>query len=436
MRRREVTNWSKLQRFSPRETLRPRSEDELAGIVRRAAAEGRRVKVMGAGHSFTAIAVTPDIHVRINALDQLHEIDEAHGLVTVGAGITLKRLNRLLDGHGLALTNMGDIDAQTLAGAISTGTHGTGLAYGGIATQVRRLRMITADGAVVDVDPATDPELFACARVGLGALGILTRVTLQTVPAFRIWAEETSHPLDEVLEGWPELIRRNDHVEFFFMPGGTNAARKINNRTDEPVAPRPRARYVSEKLLTENIGFGAVNRLARRRPKLASTVARMLDESEFERSYIDVSHRVFTTPRWVHFYESEWSVPLHAVEDVVRELNGFARTLGASMTFPVEVRCAAADDIALSTATGADRGYIATHVFWGTPYDEYFAGFWSIVRTVGGRPHWGKLHAETAETLAPLYPEWARFQTARSRADPEGRFTNSYLDRVLGPATT
>jgi len=316
---------------------------------------------------------------------------------------------------------------------VSTGTHGTGLAYGGIATQIRGLRMITPNGDVVDIDANHEPELFRCARVGLGALGIITRVTLQAVPSFRLHAVESSHSLDDVLEAWPDTIRSNDHAEFFFMPGGRNAARKINNRTDEPAAPLSRRRYIADKLVAENIGFGVINRVARRLPRAAPTVAKLLNGSEMNRDYVDVSHKVFSTPRWVHFYESEWSLPLDSLVPAVREINAFARTLGKPVTFPIEVRCAAADDIPLSTANGSDRGYIAAHVFWGTPYDEYFSGLWSIVREFDGRPHWGKMHAETAETLAPCYPEWDHFQSARRRADPEGRFTNSYLDRVLGP---
>ena len=341
MARREITNWSQLQRFQPREIFTPRSEDELAAIVARAGVEGRRIKVMGAGHSFTAIAVTPDFHVTIHALDQLHHVDQSSGVVTVGAGITLKKLNRELDRYGLALTNMGDIDKQSIAGAVSTGTHGTGLAYGGIATQIRGLRMITPNGDVVDIDANHEPELFRCARVGLGALGIITRVTLQAVPSFRLHAVESSHSLDDVLEAWPDTIRVNDHAEFFFMPGGRNAARKINNRTDEPAAPLSRRRYIADKLVAENVGFGVINRVARRLPRAAPTVAKLLNGSEMNRDYVDVSHKVFSTPRWVHFYESEWSVPLDSLVPAIREINAFARTLGKPVTFPIEVRCAA-----------------------------------------------------------------------------------------------
>ena len=319
MARREITNWSQLQRFQPREIFTPRSEDELAAIVARAGVEGRRIKVMGAGHSFTAIAVTPDFHVTIHALDQLHHVDQSSGVVTVGAGITLKKLNRELDRYGLALTNMGDIDKQSIAGAVSTGTHGTGLAYGGIATQIRGLRMITPNGDVVDIDANHEPELFRCARVGLGALGIITRVTLQAVPSFRLHAVESSHSLDDVLEAWPDTIRVNDHAEFFFMPGGRNAARKINNRTDEPAAPLSRRRYIADKLVAENVGFGVINRVARRLPRAAPTVAKLLNGSEMNRDYVDVSHKVFSTPRWVHFYESEWSVPLDSLVPAIRD---------------------------------------------------------------------------------------------------------------------
>ena len=219
------------------------------------------------------------------------------------------------------------------------------------------------------------------------------------------------------------------------MPGGRNAAVKINDRTQEPARPMRRRDYVVDKMLGENLGFGLINRVARRAPRLAPRVARLLNDSEVDRDYVDTSFRVFTTPRLVHFYESEWSVPLTELPDVITEVNRFARTLGKPVTFPIEVRCAAADDIPLSTASGEERGYVAAHVFWGTPYDEYFTGLASIVRAVGGRPHWGKLHAETATTLAPVYPHWDRFRAARRQADPEGRFTNSYLDRVLGPVS-
>ena len=435
MRRGTVANWSQLEQFRPAVIARPQSEDELAALVRQAAVDGRRVKVMGAGHSFTGIAVTTDVHVTIERLNQLHGIDSASGLVTVGAGITVRSLNHLLDAHGLALENMGDIDKQSIAGAISTGTHGTGLRYGGMATQVRGLRIIDGTGETLDIDPATNAELWACARVGLGALGLLTRVTLQTVPAFRLHASEKTEPLEAVLEQWPELIGTHDHTEFYFMPSGRKAAVKINTRSQDIAEPLPRHRYVLDKLGGENLAFGLVNRVARRAPRTAPAIARIVEASTGARDYRDVSYRVFTTPRWVHFYETEWAVPLDALIDVINEVRDFARTLDSPVTFPIEVRCAAGDDIPLSTAYGRPTGYLAAHVYWKTPYESYFNGLGDITRAAGGRPHWGKLHSETAASLEPRYLEWSRFAAARKLADPESRFTNDYLDRVLGPVT-
>jgi len=433
---RTVHNWSRLQQFAPSDIQRPKSEDQLATLVAQAAHTGQRIKAMGAGHSFTAIAVTNDIHITIEHLDQLHSVDVNSGIVTVGAGITIKKLNRLLERYGLALENMGDIDKQSIAGAINTGTHGTGLAYGGIATQVRAMRIIDGTGETHDIDANQNADLFACARVGLGALGIVTRVTLQTVPAFRLHAAEETRPLEAVLEQWPELITQQDHAEFYFMPGGRKAAVKINTRTLDQPKPLPRHRYVTDKLVGENIAFGIVNRVARRTPRAAPTIARLITNSTGTRQYQDVSYKVFTTPRWVHFYETEWAVPLHALTDIITEFNTFARDLDQRVTFPVEVRCAAGDDIALSTASGHATGYIAAHVYWGTPYQQYFNGLWDITRSAGGRPHWGKLHQETADTLKPRYPAWQRFATARALIDPAGRFRNDYLDRTLGPITS
>ena len=432
VRRPHVSNWARNQRFRPQEIARPASEDELGAVVASATAENQRVRVMGAGHSFTAAAVTNDTHVTIHDLDQIHHVDTGSGKVTVGAGITVRALNRLLDGHGLALANMGDIDKQSIAGAISTSTHGTGLAFTGFGAQVVGLRIVDPSGAARDIDANNDPEVFANARVSLGALGVISRVTLQTVPSFQIHAIEQPEPLDEVLDGWRERIDTTDHFEFFMLPGSQNAMTKTNRRTDEPPAPLSRFGYVRDKILAENIGFDLLCRVARRWPGSVPKVSKVIDAASGRREYTDRSFDVFTTPRMVKFYETEWSLPVDAIPDAVREVNAMARSLAAPIIFPIEVRATAGDDIPLSTAHGRESGYIAAHVYQGTPHDEYFANIAAIARAHGGRPHWGKLHNETAETLAGLYPEWDRFQAARAAADPEGRFSNTYLDTVLG----
>lgn len=431
-KRPHVSNWARNQRFRPREIARPASEDELGATIAAAAANNQRVRAMGAGHSFTAAAVTDDTHVTIHDLDQIHHLDVASGRVTVGAGITIRALNRALDGHGLALANMGDIDKQSLAGAISTSTHGTGLAFTGFGGQVTGLRLVGPFGESRDIDANNHPEVFANARVSLGALGVISRVTLQTVPSFRLHAIEQSERLDDVLNSWRERIDTADHFEFFMLPGSQNAITKTNHRTDEPTAPLSRVGYVRDKILLENVGLDVLCRVVRRWPGSVAKVSKVIDAAGGHREYTDRSFDVFTTPRIVKFYETEWSVPVDAIPDAVREVNAMARSLAAPIIFPIEVRATAGDDVPLSTAHGRESGYIAAHVYQGTSHDEYFANIAAIARAHGGRPHWGKLHNETAESLAALYPDWDRFQAARSAADPEGRFSNAYLERVLG----
>lgn len=403
------------------------------GIVREAASAGERVKVVGAGHSFTGIALTDGRLIRLDRYRAVLHIDRERRRATVQAGIPLRRLNEELDAHGLALENLGDIADQSIAGAIATATHGTGRRFGGIATQVVAMRLIAGDGSVVDCSPEQEPEVFRCARVGLGALGIVSTVTLQCAPAFRLHAIEEPLRVDAVLEALNEHVDGNDHFEFFWLPHTGWALTKRNRRTDEPPAPRGRWREFRDDILFQNVAFGLMCRLGRLRPALIPRLAR-LAPSAGRTEYIDKSYRVFATPRLVRFYEMEYAIPREAAREALNQVRDFVAKSGLRISFPVEVRFTAADDIPLSTAYGRETCYIAVHVYRGMPYQQYFTAVEQIMDGYGGRPHWGKLHCQTAETLAPRYPEWEAFQQVRRRLDPEGRFSNQELERVLGRA--
>jgi FAD-linked oxidoreductase len=425
------SNWAGNERCAPAAVEHPASEDELAHLVKRAAAEGRTVKAVGAGHSFTDIACTTGVQVQLDRYGELLEADRATGQVTVQAGITLGRLNDLLWDMGMALPNLGDIAYQSIAGAISTSTHGTGLRLGGLATQVTALRTVTGDGSVLAASAADDPDLFAAARVGLGAVGMLSTVTLQTVPAFNLRAVEEPMRMDAVLRDIDRLAEDNDHFEFYWVPHTGWALTKRNNRTGDPVGGRSAVREFVDRTLLENVAFGAVCRLGRWRPSLIPRLSKALP-STGRTEYVNRCYRVFTSPRLVHFYEMEYSLPRAACADALRQLMAWVDSSGLRLSFPVEVRFAAADDIWLSTANGEDRCYIAVHVYQGMPYEQYFRAVEAIMDPLGGRPHWGKLHYQTAATLARMYPDWDRFQAVRDRVDPERRLTNDYLKRVLG----
>ncbi|MET0903740.1 MAG: D-arabinono-1,4-lactone oxidase [Acidimicrobiales bacterium] len=428
------TNWAGNQSCAPAAIRRPTSEDELVAIVTEAAAAGARVKCVGAGHSFTPIACTDGALLDLSGYDQVVGHGPEDRTITVQSGITLSRLCEELDLRGLALENMGDIAYQSIAGATATATHGTGWHFGNISSRIVGLRLIAGDGSIVVATPDENPDVLEAARVGAGALGIVSTVTIQAVRAFRLHAIEEPMRVDEILDDFDGFMSSADHVEFYWVPHTGWALTKRNRRTDEPAAPRGKAKEVIDDLILPNVAFGALCRIGRRRPTWIPRMAKILP-STGRLEYTDRSDRVFTSPRKVHFYEMEYAIPRDAVPEALNRVRSLVDESGIQLSFPVEVRVVAPDDIPLSTAHGRATGYIAVHVYQGTPYDAYFQGVERIMDTYGGRPHWGKMHFQGHETLADRYPRWDEFQSVRRRLDPEGRFTNPYLQRVLGPLT-
>lgn len=425
-------NWSGIQRCAPSHIERPSTESELSDVVREAHAAGERVKVAGSGHSFTGIALTDGRMIDMSRYGAVLSVDRERGTATVQAGIKLSKLNGTLEANGLALPNLGDIEYQTVAGAISTGTHGTGIQYHGIASQVAGIRLIAGDGSLIDCSPDQEPEVFQAARVGLGALGLLSTVTLQCVPSFTLQAVEMPVRFDEVLETLDELVNSNDHFECYYVPHTNWCLTKRNNRANGGApSPRPRWREFFDDVVMQNVAFEAMCRLGRLAPGLIPRLAKVVAGSG-RTDYSDASHRVFTSPRLVRFNEMEYSIPREAAAEAITRVRDFIDRSDLRISFPIEVRFLAADDIPLSMAHGRESCFIAVHMYAGTPYQQYFEGVEQIMNSYGGRPHWGKLHFQTAQTLAPRYPEWDAFQRARARLDPNGMFSNDYLDRVLG----
>jgi L-gulono-1,4-lactone dehydrogenase len=425
-------NWGHNQQCHPAAVESPGSELEVVEAVRRAAAAGQTVKAVGSGHSFTGAACTDGRHVRLDRLDRVIAIDEEALTVTVEAGIPLWRLNEELAVRGLALANLGDIDRQTISGAIATATHGTGVRLGGLATFVRGLEMVTAGGELLRCSADEEPEVFHCARVGLGALGIVTKVTLQCVPTFRLHALELPAMWDDVMENLDDLVARNEHFEFYWLPHTDRCSTKENNRTTEPVRRKDKLHTWRDEIALPNAVFGTACWIGRAAPSLIPAIAGRLAGTFGRLELVDRSDRIFCSPRLVHFVEMEYSIPREHAKEAVGAVRDLIDDRGLLISFPIEVRFVAADDIPLSTASGRESCYIAVHVHAGAEYEPYFRGVEAIMDRFGGRPHWGKLHFQNAVTLAPRYPEFERFRAARRRLDPDLRFTNEYLDRVLG----
>ncbi|MCU1484261.1 MAG: FAD-dependent oxidoreductase [Actinomycetia bacterium] len=422
-------NWAGNQSADPVAVEHPSYREDLVRIVREAGT--RRIKAVGAGHSFTAIAVTDGIQVQLDRYARLVSVDRESGLVTVESGMPLHQLNALLLQHGLGLTNMGDVDAQTISGAISTGTHGTGRSSASLAAQVVGLELVLASGEVVTCSATERPDLFAAACVGLGALGLISTVTIQTEPAFLLEADERPMPLDDVLDGIDELVAANEHFEYYWFPHTATALVKRNNRTDGPPRPLGLRGLLDDEVLSNGL-FRLTCEVAKARPDLTARINGIAAKALGARTYVDAAPRVFTSPRRVRFKEMEYAIPRAELAPVVRELQSFVESSGLQISFPVEVRVAPADDLWLSTASGRDSAYVAVHVFRGTDHERYFEGAERIFTAAGGRPHWGKLHTRTADDLRASYPRFDDFVRLRDELDPDRRFANDYLDRVLG----
>jgi len=425
-------NWTGDQRCTPRAVERPASIEEVAAAVERAREQGSRVRVAGAGHSFSDIACSDGLMLKLDRLAGVSDVDRSSGLVRVQAGITIRELSARLLGHGLALENLGDIDVQSMAGAISTATHGTGARLRNISSQVTEMTLVLADGSTLVCSPEHEPEVFRAARVGLGALGVVVELTLQCVPAFTLRGVDAPAPLAETLDRFHELALGNDHFEFFVFPYADAALTRTNNRTE--AAPRPRGRasaYANDVLLT-NHAFELFCRAGRRLPRMIPRINRLVTRLAGSSVRVERSADIFASPRLVRFTEMEYALPRENTPQAVRQVMAMIEERRLAVPFPIEVRTVAPDDAFLSTAAGRESGFVAVHMYSGMAWEPYFRAVESIMDDLGGRPHWGKRHFQTAATLRPRYPEWDRFQAVRARLDPQGLFANDWTERVLG----
>jgi L-gulonolactone oxidase len=423
-------NWAGDQRCAPVAIERPASEQEVAEAVGRAAERELSVRVAGAGHSFTDIVCTDGVLFDLSRMDRV--LDQDGELVRVQAGATLHALGSQLAQRGLALENQGDIDAQALAGALQTATHGTGVRFGNLSSRVEGLRVVTGAGEAVEL---AGDDLRA-ARVGLGALGVVTEVTLRALPLYTLHRRDEKRPLGETLDRLDEHVDSNDHFEFFAFPYTDEALTRTTRRSHEQPPDRPERRLSLQEDLLENAALELICRAGRLAPAQIPRLNRLITRLASSSEKVDRSARVYASRRSVRFTEMEYAIPrAHAREAVERVIDLIERRRLA-VSFPIEVRFSAPDDAYLSTASGRETAYVAVHVYRGMEFESYFRGVEAIMDEYGGRPHWGKRHYQTAATLSGRYPGWDAFRAARARLDPDGLFENDYTRRVLGPASS
>ncbi len=432
MRLPPVKNWSQQLSWSPAELAYPGSEEAIVQLVQRAAESGRKVRAIGSGHSFTPLVPTDDVLVSLDRYQGLVSVKRETLRATVRGGTKLHTLGELLFAEGMAMENMGDIDAQSIAGTISTGTHGTGVEFGTISTQVVGLRFVNGKGEVVSCSPEDKPELFRCMQVSLGALGIITEVTLQCVPAYRLALENRKEPLEAVLADLENRKQHNRNFEFYWMPYTGTAWTKSSNAVSGEQPDQDNWLNKASEYLLENVAFKVLCDLAHAVPAMNKPVARISAASVPTLRKVYHSHRVYATKRMVRFMEMEYNVPAEAYADVFQEIRRRVNTGGFNVHFPIENRWVKADQIPLSPAYGRDSAYIACHVYHKKPFRPYLEALEAIFRAHGGRPHWGKWNSLKAADVAELYPEFPVFLRHREQHDPDGVFRTPYLEKLLG----
>lgn len=428
------SNWSGSVQCTPIEVLLPESEEDIINIVHRANEHGKKIRVVGSGHSFSNLVETNDYILSLDNFRGIIEVAKDKMQVRVKAGTKIKEFGSLLFEHGLAQENLGDIDVQSLAGAISTGTHGTGTAFGNLSTQVTGIRFINGKGEIVNCSATENPDIFKAAQISLGTLGVITELTFKALPAYKLEFSSGKESLDEVLENFGRYNKENRNFEFYWFPHTNIVQTKFSNVTNLPAKEYGTANYITDMLL-ENHAFGALSKITNWFPKSSKMVAQISAKAVSTSHKINWSHKVYSLPRLVKFHEMEYNIPIESFKEVKRDVQRAFDKHKFDVHFPTENRFVKGDDIWLSPAYERDSAYIAFHVYKPNPYKGYFKVMEDICASVGGRPHWGKMHTRTFNELTNLYPKWNDFHAIRSQMDPNGIFMTSYMERICETAT-
>jgi len=411
-------------RAAPAEFVRPKTQAELSQIV----AGARKVRVVGAGHSFMPLCETDGTLISLADMEGDVELSADGARARAPAGWSLAKLTAALWEKGASLINQGDVNPQALAGAIATGTHGTGATLGSLSTAARAFQVMGADGAVTTCSATENADLFEAQRLSLGLLGVATRIEVDVLPAYHLEERLESHPLDEVEARWDELAANNRHVEFFVFPYGEQAILKTLN-------PAPGEGPLKQLTDMEETAFRRLCDLCSALPFLTPTLQRALVRPGIRRRRVGPAYQIFPSERTVKFEEMEYELPRAAGWPALREAIAWIRKKKLPVTFPFEFRLVAGDDIWMSPFHAGPGASISTHQYAKMKWRDIFRDAEQIFRAHGGRPHWAKRHTLTERDVHALYPQADRFCAVRAAQDPGGKFANAHLAALFGVST-
>lgn len=429
-----IQNWGGTVKFTPNHVFYPTSHEEVVDLVKKACQNHQKVRIIGSGHSWTHLVNTQDILVSLDQYQGIESLDEANYTTVVKAGTKLKLLGALLYEKGLAMENLGDIDVQSIAGALSTGTHGTGVKFGTLATQILEITLVNGKGETVVCSAQQNPDIFKAAQISLGTMGIITKIKLRLESTYKLKYVSAKADLDDTLLRLEEYKANNRNFEFYWFPYTKTVQLKLVNKTQEPLKNVGFAKKLNDVVL-ENSLFGLLSRVSRAFPRLAPRISKITAWGVSKGTYVNHSHLIFATKRLVRFYEMEYNIPQECFMDVIKEIETCILKHQFKVHFPIECRWVKADDILISPASGRDSAYIAIHMYKGMEYKPYFKAIEAIFKKYNGRPHYGKMNTLRQEDFAELYPNWQKFSNIRQQMDPQGVFLNKYLEDIFAQNT-
>jgi FAD-linked oxidoreductase len=426
-----MENWAGNVKWTPQEVLLPKTEDEIAAIIKKATSSGKSIRTVGSHHSFTPLLATNSVSLSLDDMQGLIS-KEPNNRAIAWAGTKLKRLSELLAEKGLAQENMGDINVQSLAGAISTGTHGTGITLGSVGTQVEEITFVNGLGELVTLNEEYNYHEFKCAQLSLGSLGVITRMKVRCKEAYNLELDIRKEKLSDVLANLDAIVNENRHFEFYSIPNSQWSQTKRSNIVSQEAGTTSKFSAFINDIVLENWALQLLCSLNKTIPSSSKTISNLIGSFISNEKKIQQSHKVFSTVRNVKFTEMEYNIPYESYQDVVKELLRLIDKNNYRISFPQEHRFVQADDIYLSPAHNRKSAYIASHVYKGMDNKRYFKDLEDLFVDYGGRPHWGKMHTRDAAFFRKVYPKFDDFLQVRAKHDPNGVFLNDYLKKVFG----
>lgn len=424
----KFSNWSGSLVFHPNEIVYPDSMDGIMQTVRQANHSGKRIRLVGAGHSWMPLIKTHDILISLDQWQGVEAVDKEKMTAVVRAGTRLEQVGAELHAHGVAMENLGDITDQSIAGAFLTGTHGTGVNYGILATQLIGVTLVTAFGEVLEWNEDDHPEMMNAVRVSFGALGIVAKMTLRVQPDYKLHEKQYRYPLADVLANVEQFKEENRHFEFFWFPHADSVVIKQLNPTEGEIAQGSTFDAWLEAYVVNGVWW-LTKSLPRLGPALNRFMMRLVDEKTD--GHVNYAHNVFPSVRSLRFNEMEYNIPAENWSACYQEIVDLYNSPNFNIFFAIETRWAKQDEIWLSPAYQRESAYIAVHQIAGVPYKAQFARIEAIFRKYNGRPHWGKLNTMTKEEALANYPKLADFMALRTQLDPQGIFLNDYMKQMF-----